>query len=307
VAKPLCELARRILPFPEGDFSPSAPPHLLISITDGLLVVASDAIAAVAEEAEPSLSGKAKLRLLAWTLADARGAQVPLEKPLAETIGKRLERQAQRVRETLAAAAVGAQEARARARAAAANDAALAAELAATIEDIDACLADKRSEVREEVYVGFHELDSLLKPGSVSSPATPATPSLGQTVVDRLSDALDDLTDVPRGESYLNGLLQRAMEHIIVLDARLERERGVSADLRSRLIVESGRAARADARADDAEWELKERERWLWDEEERWGEATGALQDELAEAQIDGDVLRRRVKELEDELWSLSG
>ena len=60
----------------EGSFTPAPPPALLDKITDMLLVVASDAVSAVGAE-EPALSGNATFRLLAWTVADARGANLP--------------------------------------------------------------------------------------------------------------------------------------------------------------------------------------------------------------------------------------
>ena len=47
----LLERARRILASEEGNFTPSPPPALLDSITDELLVVASDTVAAVATQA----------------------------------------------------------------------------------------------------------------------------------------------------------------------------------------------------------------------------------------------------------------
>ena len=61
---------------------------------------------------EPALSANAGLRLLAWTVADARGATRPLEKPMALTVGKRLDRQAQSVRGMLFAASDRAAEER---------------------------------------------------------------------------------------------------------------------------------------------------------------------------------------------------
>ena len=125
----LTELAERIRPFANGGFEPSSPPALVDKLTDQLLVVFSDAVASVAAAASPPLSGKATLRLLAWVVADARGAATPLEKALAETVGKRLEKQAQKVRETLAAASADAAQAREDACAAAAEDAELAAAL----------------------------------------------------------------------------------------------------------------------------------------------------------------------------------
>ena len=66
-------LARRILPFPNGNFSPSPPPALLDAITDELLVVTADVVAAVAAEVAPRPSGKALLRLLAWVVAACVG------------------------------------------------------------------------------------------------------------------------------------------------------------------------------------------------------------------------------------------
>jgi len=82
----------------------SPPPALLDTLTDELLVVASDVINAVAAEAQPTPSGKSLLRILAWLVADARGARVLLDKADAEKAGKRLDYQAQRVRESLAEA-----------------------------------------------------------------------------------------------------------------------------------------------------------------------------------------------------------
>ena len=157
-------LAKLLLPHTGGQFEPSSPPALLSELTDEILVVASDAVASVTADAQPPLSGKAKFRLLAWLVADARGATVPLEKALAETVGKRLDRQAQKVRGDLAAAVALAEQARADARAAAAEDAKLAARLAADLAAID---GDEQAAIdapKSEVYVGFHELDSLLPP-----------------------------------------------------------------------------------------------------------------------------------------------
>ena len=102
VSDALQALARRLRSFPGGDFEPSPPPHLLDDLTDELLVAASDAVAVVAAEVTPRVAGRARYRLLAWTVADARGAQQPLSKAEAETVGKRLEAQAKRTREALA-------------------------------------------------------------------------------------------------------------------------------------------------------------------------------------------------------------
>ena len=90
-AEALKQMATRIVAFKEGDFSPSPPPYLLDKLTDYDLIVAVDAVWLVAAEQQPPPSGKARYRLLAWTVADARGAAEPLSKGTAEKVGKRLE------------------------------------------------------------------------------------------------------------------------------------------------------------------------------------------------------------------------
>jgi len=106
VAEALKKLAQRIRTFAEGIFPPSPPPALLDRITDELLVLSSDVVAGVARDGQ-AISANAALRLLAWTVADARGATVALDGPLALTVGKRLNRQAQSVQASLARAEAG--------------------------------------------------------------------------------------------------------------------------------------------------------------------------------------------------------
>ena len=154
----LTRLAERLLPFPNGDFVPSPSPTLLAKLTDQLLVVISDAVAAVAAAASPPLTGKATLRLFAWAVADARGATTPLEKALADTVGKRLEKQAQKVRDTLAAASHHAAQACEAAREAAAHDASLVAALPSELAAVDAAEREVYTSARDEIYFGFHEL-----------------------------------------------------------------------------------------------------------------------------------------------------
>ena len=139
----LRERARRILASKDNKFEPSPPPALIDAITDELLVVASDTVAAAATEAQTKPSGKAKYRLLAWLVADARGA----------------------VRAATADAVELAESARAAARSAAASDVTLQATLQATLAGIDADQQAAVGRPRSEVYVGFHELDALL-PGT---------------------------------------------------------------------------------------------------------------------------------------------
>ena len=161
-------MARRIRTFPEGKFTPAPPPALLDELTDELIVLASGAVAGVAAES-PKLSANAALRLLAWTVADARGADTPLDAALALTVGKRLERQAKSVEKLLERAQAGRTMARELGR----------DERAAALASIDAAESAARQKARDEVYIGFHELESLLpaaraaEPTSASSPAKP--------------------------------------------------------------------------------------------------------------------------------------
>lgn len=171
----LRQRAERILASKEGESSPSPPPALLDSITDELLVVASDTVKAVAAAAKAKPSGKAQLRLLAWVVADVRGADTLLDKAIAETVGKRLDRQAATVRNVRARAVEHAESARTAARSAAASSATELEALAAVLAAIDAEESAVLQRVRSEVYVGFHELDALL-PGSTRYERPPAPP-----------------------------------------------------------------------------------------------------------------------------------
>jgi hypothetical protein len=173
VSRGLRALAKRWLSFAEGVFLPSPPPALLDKLTDELLVVASDAVRDEAAECTAQnglgpISGKAQLRLLAWVVADARGAVTPLDKALAETVGKRLDRQAQKVRSDMARASERAEYSRAYVRTE------LPAELhAAKLANIDAEEQHQLEKPRAEIYVGFHELDSLLPRPMELLPSTP--------------------------------------------------------------------------------------------------------------------------------------
>ena len=171
-AKALQKLAQRIRSFPEGKFTPSPPPRLLHELTDEILVVASSAVAGVGRE-EPALSTNAALRLLAWTVADALGASVVLDKPLALMVGKRLDRQAQSVRANFRAITARAAEARTSARDAAAGDPALTARLPRVLSAIDSEERTAMALACTEVYVGFNELESLLPENEVDEPVLP--------------------------------------------------------------------------------------------------------------------------------------
>ena len=110
-ADALRERAQRIRSAGDAEHTPSDARLGPQVITHELLVVARDAVMSVADQ-PPNLSGKAALRLLAWTVADAMSAGAPIDKPLAETVGKRLDKQAVKVVSQLEAAASEASRAR---------------------------------------------------------------------------------------------------------------------------------------------------------------------------------------------------
>ena len=176
-------MAQRILAFKDGCFEPSPPPQLLQQLTNELLIMAVDAVWKAAAAASPQPSGVARYRLLAWTVADARGAATPLDKPLALTVGKRLERQAIKTRADVAAVVEAAEAAREHAREAAGRCAeggprkeGVPAEIAA----IDAAEQARIKELREEIYIGFIELESLLPvPNDDGAPRVTTDESVG--------------------------------------------------------------------------------------------------------------------------------
>jgi hypothetical protein len=155
--------ALRILPYHQGNFTPSPPPQILDTITDEQILVAFDVVARIAVEAKPKpLSGAAEQRLLAWLIADARGATIVLDPPSAERAGKRLKKQALKVHTDMDAAPVWAEEERARLHAEAAADAALKPSLRAQLAQVDETEKQMLKAPAEEIYVGFYELDQLV-------------------------------------------------------------------------------------------------------------------------------------------------
>ena len=183
-AEGLRQRAERIQMVPEGEHTPSADRLGPQAITHELLMLADDTVKGVAS----ALSGKAQLRLLAWLVADAMSAGTPLEKPLAETVGKRLNRQAQRIRGELVAVADRAEKERGAARDAAAlaglavdtkNDR-LQTELAGQLSAADRREVEQLDKLQREIYNGFSEL-GLEAPQEppitpVPRPALSATP-----------------------------------------------------------------------------------------------------------------------------------
>jgi hypothetical protein len=162
----------RILAFPEGKHTPSPPPALLEVLTDQDIVVAVAAIEAVAARQPASPSANAQKKLLAAVVADARGATKLLDKAAALTVGKRLQRQAERVCAGMADAHSAAAADRSRVRATAAADPAARATIRADLAAIDAAEQRALEAWRQEVYVGFTELDELLPlPGDAAEGA----------------------------------------------------------------------------------------------------------------------------------------
>lgn len=145
--------AERILACPQSTYTPSPPPPLLTQLTDFDLIVAKDAVWQAAAAAQPQPSSSARYRLLAWVLADARGATQPLAPAAALKVGKRLEAQALKARGNFG-------EQRSAARHEASCCMTLASELPATLAAIDEAERLAMEAARSEVYVGFHELDA---------------------------------------------------------------------------------------------------------------------------------------------------
>ena len=109
---------------------------------------------------QPPLSGNGVFKLLAWTVADARGATTPLDKPLALTVGKRLQRQAESVRTKLQGIRDRWRDERTcierESRGNAHSEAMLPSLLEWAFEKEKSALYDAQT----EVYIGFHELET---------------------------------------------------------------------------------------------------------------------------------------------------
>jgi len=158
--------------FTNGRFLPSPPPAALDELTDKLIMVAAEVINNVSN----GLTGNARLRLIGWVVADARGAQIVMEPALALLVGKRLDRQAQQVREACWRAASDAEAQRKAARDAAAANLSLLNGLPAQLLSINLKERQALAAPSREVYVGFHELGGLLG-GDDFAPAAAVPPA----------------------------------------------------------------------------------------------------------------------------------
>ena len=190
VPEALRKIARRILPYTDGKFSPTTGDPVVKVLTDDLLMAAAAAVKDVCGAVEPTPSGKAQFRLLAWVVADAVGALEPVEKDVAETVGKRLQRQASRVSTSIAAVAASFEKERDTARSAVEKGVTLAEDLEGLLADIDANEQDFIRPLQQEIYVGFVELgptESALAIGP-ESPEPESPPPGGWLAAERRED-----------------------------------------------------------------------------------------------------------------------
>ena len=146
--------AQRILAHPDGDFEVSDVQPVVKAYTDELNIVTVEVVTGVCEEAQSS--GKARHRLLAWVVGDILGKRLDGDKTVAEVVGKRLERQAGRVRAAIAAVTDSAETDRAKARAAAAL-AQDETQLAAALESINTNERVRIGKLNQEAYINLHE------------------------------------------------------------------------------------------------------------------------------------------------------
>ena len=87
----------------DGKFEATDGQPLAKSYTDELNIITVDVVTGVCAEARSS--GRARHRLLAWVVGDLIGKRLDGDTAVAETVGKRLERQAGRTRASIAAVA----------------------------------------------------------------------------------------------------------------------------------------------------------------------------------------------------------
>ena len=153
---------QRVQAFTEGDHTPSDGRLGPSEITHELLLVAQDIIS----NGAPPVAGNSQLRLLAWLVADAMSADQPLDKKLALTVGKRLDRQCQKVRADMARVSADAEQARRNLQDAASLTQLRSAKptddepeaLPTRLASITASENEQLDKLRFEVYVEFWEI-----------------------------------------------------------------------------------------------------------------------------------------------------
>ena len=167
----LRQCVQRIIQAGEGQFVAGGPPKVAELVSHMLLVAASHAVQAAAAAVQPALSGRAQLRLLGRLVADTMCASDQPDRAFAETIGRRLDRQAKSVRDAIAAIEVRAEQARVEVRAAtAADDASFSGRLAA----IDATEQDELELQWDEVYENMEGLEAPAAAAPAPAPAPAA-------------------------------------------------------------------------------------------------------------------------------------
>ena len=128
-------------------------------VTDGLLVLSLEALeSAVAAAPYPKPSGRAQHRALAMLVAGAVAGDFPAGEDEQLLAGKRLQRQAIKVRDQLLEASRYAASERVEARRVAAEERAEEADLAAALAAITASELMQVNKLATEVYIGFYEL-----------------------------------------------------------------------------------------------------------------------------------------------------
>ena len=180
----LLESAERLLSTSDGIFDRSGGRAFAKQITDGLLIDIQEAVSEVGDAKQPKLSGLARKRLMAWVVVDVLRSPVELCKAVADKAGGRIWLQAQRVSAALVVVAGEATSQRAAARAAAAADPNLEAGLAMEFAAIDGAELEKIAWLRDEPYIGFHEL----QPATVAPPLVPQIPGAATGTADQEGD-----------------------------------------------------------------------------------------------------------------------
>jgi chromosome segregation ATPase len=197
--------------------------------------------------------------------------------------------------------------------------------LTAELGKINDAEQDVRDFHRDEVYVGFTELDTLLEPlpsevSAVEEPVGGVAVSAMSTQTELVDlSALDaaatsswraSIRGKPEDQRSLTALLQGALDHIVELDLRLASERDRNETLRADVIRERGRADARVAEAEEREAEAVRRaartDRKLEEAERQLSERECEVEDAKAASDMEHigekNELRARIRGLTHEL-----
>lgn len=287
-------------------------------ITHELLMETRDAVADT-----PGLSGRERQRLLPRVIASAVGGVLECDAAVATKIGKRLEHQAGRISDALAAISERAREARSLAqRLAHVSPADAVCQLPAELARIcERAQLEKETELTE-IYIGFNELqiggaiDIAALPNAPSAPGSPSAPSPRNLLA---TYQFPESPDEVRTPDDVSAWTKRDVSrHAFKAAARARRSAWDEA-------YDAGRAAGKDS----ARWQVQEADRisrhWQRYALERLHEASAAtvaaeraesetrlkVRDEIEaeyEAKYEGDIdrLTTMIARLEDELQGMS-